>query len=199
MSTRPTTMNAARALRTRQPDAQPSTVLVAMALASFGNYRTGTGIRPGLARVEEITGLHHETVSLAVKWLEDRGELRRDKEARRGSAAFFTWLGGMGSDEPTPLEPMGSDEPPMGSDDTHPIRQTSQQIGALAGAARSKGGADSQQEGARAIEGEVEAGECGWHSCSTVPSYEDDHGLKWCSEHGPKHRASFPEVVLHKI
>jgi hypothetical protein len=88
-------VRAARALRERHPDAPPGTVLVALALATYANGRTGTSIRPGYARVAAITGLHPQTVKRAVAWLVARQELRRDKAAHPGSAACFTWVGGM--------------------------------------------------------------------------------------------------------
>lgn len=98
-----TTMRAARTLRERHADASPSHVAVALAMATFADGATGTMIRPGYRRVADITGLHADTVRRAIGWLVERGELRRDKDAWRGSAACFTWVGGM----------VGSDTPPL--------------------------------------------------------------------------------------
>lgn len=100
------TIKAARALRERHPDAAPSAVNVGLVMATFANGRSGTSIRPGHELIAEITGLHLDTVRDAIRWLKDRGELREDKAGHRGSAACYTWLGGMvGSDTP-PLEGM---------------------------------------------------------------------------------------------
>jgi hypothetical protein len=101
------TIRRARSLLERHPDAPASAAHVALVMATFANGRTGTSIRPGLARVEELTGLDRRTVQRAVRWLEQRRELRRDKEARRGSAACFTWVGGMGRRD-TALTPDGA-------------------------------------------------------------------------------------------
>jgi hypothetical protein len=90
-----TTMQAARSLRERQPDASPSHVAVALALASFADGATGTSIRPGAERIAAITGLNLQTVHRRIRWLVQRGELRRDKHAWRGSAACYTWVGGL--------------------------------------------------------------------------------------------------------
>jgi hypothetical protein len=88
------TIRRARSLRERQPDAPASTVLVALVLATYANGRTGTNIRPGLELVADLTGVTLRQVRRHVAWLEERGELRRDKEGHRGSAACFTYLGG---------------------------------------------------------------------------------------------------------
>jgi hypothetical protein len=54
-----------------------------------------------------------------VAWLVERGELRRDKPAWPGSAACFTWLGGMGVPEAPPNHGMGvPDVPNGGASDT---------------------------------------------------------------------------------
>ena len=87
------TIRRARTLRERHPDAPPSAVLVALTLATYADGRTGTSIRPGFERIMEDTGLGRTAVKSAVRWLESRDELRRDKQARRGSAACFTFLG----------------------------------------------------------------------------------------------------------
>jgi hypothetical protein len=90
------TIRAARTLRERHPDAPPSAAHVALAMATYANGRTGTSIRPGVANLVEDTGLHPDTVQRAIQWLVRREELRRDKAGHRGSAACFTWVGGMG-------------------------------------------------------------------------------------------------------
>ena len=100
------TIRAARAITERHPDAPPSVAAVALALATFANGRTGTSIRPGYKRVAAITGLHEQTVKRAVAWLVARGELRRDNTARPGSAACFTWLGGMVVPQAPPFDGM---------------------------------------------------------------------------------------------
>ena len=86
------TIRRARSLKERHPDAPPSVALVALVMATYADGRTGTSIRPGYERVAEQTGLYIGTVKDAVRWLEARGELRRDKEGHRGSAACFTFL-----------------------------------------------------------------------------------------------------------
>lgn len=127
------TIRRARTLRERHPDAPASAVLVALVLASYANGKSGTSIRPGLERVAEETGLALSSVRRHVAWLENRGELRRDKQGHRGSAACFTYVGGKAltsephsekgarqeherrspvsphqPDQPTPSEPSGS-------------------------------------------------------------------------------------------
>jgi hypothetical protein len=69
-------------------------VLVALVLATYANGRTGASIRPGLELVAEVTGLSLSTIQRRVRWLEEHGELRRDKQGHRGSAACFTYIGG---------------------------------------------------------------------------------------------------------
>jgi hypothetical protein len=76
---------------------------VALVLATFANGKTGTSIRPGHELVAERTGFHLDTVRDAIRWLKERGELREDKPGHRGSAACYTWLGGM----------VGADTPPI--------------------------------------------------------------------------------------
>jgi hypothetical protein len=90
-----TTMQAARSLRERHADASPSHVAVALALATFADGPTGAMIRPGAERIARMTGLNIQTVYRRVRWLVQRGELRRDKHAWRVSAACYTWVGGM--------------------------------------------------------------------------------------------------------
>jgi hypothetical protein len=101
-----TTMQRARSLRERHPDASPSHVAIALALASFADGPTGTSIRPGYDRIAEITGLNVQTVHRRIRWLVKRGELRRDKKGWRGSAACFTWVGGMVVPQAPPLDGM---------------------------------------------------------------------------------------------
>jgi len=108
------TIRAARALTERHPDAPTSVATVALTLATFANGRTGTSIRPGFDRVAAITGLHEQTVKRAVAWLVERGELRRDNTARPGSAACFTWLGGMVVPETPPSDGMVVPDVPNG-------------------------------------------------------------------------------------
>jgi hypothetical protein len=100
-----TTMQRARSLRERQPDASPSLVAVALALATFADGPTGAMIRPGLNRVANITGLSARQVQRHVAWLVTRGELRRDKLAWPGSAACYAWIGGMDATQETPIRP----------------------------------------------------------------------------------------------
>jgi hypothetical protein len=102
-----TTMQRARALRERHPDAAPSHIATALLMASFADGPSGTSIRPGLDKVADLTGLHRETVKRAVRWLEARGELRRDKQGHRGSAACFTWIGGTEPPAPSPVDAKG--------------------------------------------------------------------------------------------
>lgn len=95
------TIRAARSLLERHPGAPTSAVHVALVMATFANGRTGTSIRPGEAAVASLTGLHPDTVKRAISWLVEHGELRRDKPGFRGSAACFTYVGGMqGPDAP---------------------------------------------------------------------------------------------------
>jgi hypothetical protein len=101
-----TTVQRARSLRERQPDASPSHVAIAVIMATFADGPTGSMIRPGYARVASLTGLHADTVRRAIHWLVERGELRRDKDAWRGSAACFTYTGG------APVK-VGPDTPPF--------------------------------------------------------------------------------------
>jgi hypothetical protein len=89
------TIDAARSLRQRHPDVKPSVYTVALVLSSFADGKTGRSIRPGVGRLVELTGFHSDTVQDAIEWLVARGELRRDKKGFRGSAACFTWVGGM--------------------------------------------------------------------------------------------------------
>jgi hypothetical protein len=116
-----TTMHRARGLRERHPDATPTHALVALTLATFADGPTGTSIRPGYERVAELTGLHVDTVRRAIYWLVARDELRRDKPAWRGSAACFTYTGGMvGSDAPPFRGKVGAGIGNGGADDpTH--------------------------------------------------------------------------------
>lgn len=96
-------MQAARSLRERHPEVQPSHVAVALALATFADGPTGTNIRPGAQRIAAITGLNVQTVYRRIRWLVQHAELRRDKHAWPGSAACYTWVGGMGTPHtPTP-------------------------------------------------------------------------------------------------
>lgn len=106
------TIRRARALRERHPDAPPSVCAVALLLGTYADGRTGAMIRPGFARVAEETGLHVDTVRDAIRWLEAKGELRRDKEGHRGSAACFTYLGVAGDVAP---EATASPEAPPGA------------------------------------------------------------------------------------
>jgi hypothetical protein len=101
-----TTMQRARSLRERHPDASPSHVAIALALASFADGPTGTMIRPGYQRIAAITGLNVQTVHRGIRWLVQRGELRRDKDAWRGSAGCFTWVGGKVVPDAPPLDGM---------------------------------------------------------------------------------------------
>jgi hypothetical protein len=114
MSNAFSTINAARAVRERHPDARPSTVHVAITMATFANGRTGTSIRPGVANLATLTGLHPDTVQGAIQWLVARGELRRDKAGHRGSAACFTWVGGMHGSETPAIERKDGSEPANG-------------------------------------------------------------------------------------
>lgn len=102
-----TTIRKARTLRERHPDASASIAHVALVMATFANGPSGTMIRPTLKTVADLTGLHHKTVQDAVKWLEEQGELRRDKQGWRGSAACFTYVGGSdtGSDAADSSQP----------------------------------------------------------------------------------------------
>jgi hypothetical protein len=109
-----TTMQRARALRARHPDASPSHVAIAVVMASFADGPTGTSIRPGLDRVAELTGLHRETVKRAIRWLEARGELRRDRQGHRGSAACFSWIGGKQMPQASPIDGKGMPDVPEG-------------------------------------------------------------------------------------
>ena len=110
------TIRAVRGLPQRHPDAAPSVVLVAYAMASYADGATGTNIRPGVARLASDTGLHARTVEYAIAWLVDRGEIRRDKAGHRGSAACFSWIGGMGKAEESPQAiPMPAKRKPAGS------------------------------------------------------------------------------------
>jgi hypothetical protein len=134
MSNAFSTINAARAIRERHPDATPSTAHVAIAMATFANGRSGASIRPGVANLAALTGLHPDTVQCAIQWLVARGELRRDKPGHRGSAACFTWVGGMqGSDTP-PIERKEGSEL-ANARVSHPSHQPNQQepSGALPG------------------------------------------------------------------
>jgi len=99
-------MQRARSLRERHPDASPSLVAVALAAATFADGPTGTMIRPSHDRIAEIVGLSVGRVNKYMQALVKLGELRRDKTAWRGSAACYTWVGGMvGADAP-PLDGM---------------------------------------------------------------------------------------------
>lgn len=89
-----TTINRARTLRERHPDAPPSACHVALFMATYADGKSGTSIRPGFEAIEEGTGLSRRGVQMAVRWLEDHDEIRREREARRGSAALFTYIGG---------------------------------------------------------------------------------------------------------
>lgn len=89
------TVKAARSVGRRHPDVPAYVAAVAQCLASYGDGRSGTMIRPSLKRVAEDLGMSLSQVQRAVRWLESRNELRRDKTGWRGSAACFTWLGGM--------------------------------------------------------------------------------------------------------
>jgi hypothetical protein len=99
-------MQRARSLRERHTDASPSLVAVALAAATFADGPTGTSIRPGHARIAAITGLSVGRVNKLMQRLVKLGELRRDKPAWRGSAACYTWIGGMVVTEASPSEGM---------------------------------------------------------------------------------------------
>jgi hypothetical protein len=131
-----TTMQRARSLRERQPDASPSHVAIAVIMASFADGPTGTSIRPGVDRVAELTGLTLRTVQRGIRWLEERGELRRDKNGWRGSAACFTWLGGApekGVTEAALSEQKGVTESRKGRHSRRPTTHTPQQPSGLPG------------------------------------------------------------------
>lgn len=117
-----TTMQRARSLRERHPDASPSHVAIALALATFADGPTGTMIRPGHARLAGITGLDPRTVRRAVRWLEERGEVWRVREGRRGSAACFTYRlhddGGKGGLMPPKHTFRGPQSPDRGASGT---------------------------------------------------------------------------------
>jgi hypothetical protein len=99
-------MQRARSLRERHPDASPSLVAVALAAATFADGPTGTMIRPSHDRLAAITGLSVPRVHKLMQRLVKIGELRRDKQAWRGSAACYTWVGGMVVAQAPPLEEM---------------------------------------------------------------------------------------------
>jgi hypothetical protein len=121
------TTRAVRGLPRRHPDAPPSVVLVAYAMASYADGATGTNIRPGVARLASDTGLHPRTVEYSISWLVERGEVRRDKAGHRGNAASFSWVGGMGKGEESPQaiqppakpKPAGSVQKACGNDSPH--------------------------------------------------------------------------------
>ena len=115
------TINAAKKLKERHPDAPASVAFIGLVMATFANGKTGTGIRPGVERLAELTGYHTDTVQDAIEWLVARGELRRDKKGYRGSAACFTWVGGMqGPHTPAIRGMQGSHTPNAGvSDPSH--------------------------------------------------------------------------------
>lgn len=89
------TIKAARTIGLRHPDVPAYVAAVGLAMASYANGRQGTMIRPRFAVVAQELGMSLSQVQRAVRWLEQRNELRRDKTGWRGSAACFTWLGGM--------------------------------------------------------------------------------------------------------
>jgi hypothetical protein len=99
-----TTMQRARSLRERHSDVSTSLVAVALAAATFADGPTGTMIRPRHQRIAEIVGLSVGRVNKLMQELVKIGELRRDKTAWRGSAACYTWIGGMVVAEVPPLE-----------------------------------------------------------------------------------------------
>jgi hypothetical protein len=101
-----TTIQRARSLRTRHPEARPSVCHVALVMATYANGKTGASIRPGVARLVESTGLHRDTVQDAIEWLVKHDELRRDKPGHRGSAACFTYVGGKVESDTPPFEGM---------------------------------------------------------------------------------------------
>jgi hypothetical protein len=120
-----TTMQRARSLRERQPDASPSVVALALLLASYADGPTGTSIRPGLIALIEQSGLDRRTVQRGIRWLEDCGELRRDKQGHRGSAACFTWIG-KGVTDAALSEQIGRHEGRKGCHSHRPTNQTPQ-------------------------------------------------------------------------
>jgi hypothetical protein len=137
MSNAFSTINAALSLHERHPDAPPSVRHVGLAMATFANGKTGTSIRPGVARLVSLTGLHSDTVQDAVEWLVERGELRRDKRGHRRSAACFTWIGGMrGSDTPAIDGMQGSHTANAGV--SHPHHLPNQHPSGLEGPRRGK-------------------------------------------------------------
>lgn len=64
----------------------PSTKLVALALASYAN-RDGTSAYPGAAKLAAVTGLTERTVRTALASLRDLGLLHRVREGRRAGRA----------------------------------------------------------------------------------------------------------------
>lgn len=108
-----TVINAARDLTQRHPGISPSVAQVAAALATYADPQTGGRIFPGNDNLVRITSLHKSTVRAAIKELLALGEIHLDKPGRRGSAACYTWLGGMGRAEPE-AEPAAAPEPDDG-------------------------------------------------------------------------------------
>jgi hypothetical protein len=90
------TLRRARTIGLRHPKVSAAAALVALHLATYADGKTGTRIYPGNDRIARETGLNERTVRRAITWLCQNGELRRDKPGARGSAACFSYVGGLG-------------------------------------------------------------------------------------------------------
>lgn len=123
------TIRRARSLTERHPDVTPSVVQVALTMATYADGKTGASIRPGLERLMHDTGLGRSTVLTAIAELIERGELRRERRGRRGSASCFTFLGVKGPVSNTLSERKGPDDDSIGSSQQHTTTQTSKSSG----------------------------------------------------------------------
>ena len=104
-----TTIRHARDLKRRHPKAPRSAAHVLLVLATYANGRTGSNIRPGHELVEEHVGLERNAVRLAIQWLIEHGELRRDKPGHNGSAAHYTIpLDAVGTPTQAPTSAVGA-------------------------------------------------------------------------------------------
>ena len=170
-----TTMQRARSIRERHPDASPSLVAVALAMATFADGATGTSIRPGHDRIAAITGLSVKTVHNLVPWLVRRGELRRDKPAWPGSAACYTYIGGMVPAEEAPLVGMVPAQAPNGarSGGTHHSHPSEP-----SGLPGPRGGEASQTLGGKS----GKTPPCAWGGCD-ANGIVHNFGDHWCERH----------------
>lgn len=87
------TLQRARSLGERHPDAPATVKALALYLASYARGTNGTGIYPGLETTMRETGFSKSVIARGIAWLVEHGELRRDNAGRRGSRASFTYLG----------------------------------------------------------------------------------------------------------